>query len=710
MKKKLTFVCVFLLLSNFVLSASPSSVQAANRRTAVRCLKLAKNYLSSNEIENALAQVELALSYDSTISDLWYIKAAALNLKGEARANIIPLVMKAMTEGEWVDYNRDGARILYADMLCDTGSYDQALAILDTTPFIYNADAEFIRAKAYYRIGTEDSVDKAREKINSARKIYSLDMRFPRLFFKYEYYYSKKMGLSGLYTDSLVQKIADSFIAKMPEYDNPDAELEIYAAIFAEPSRQKRLLQAFSAHGMKHPLYAVAALENGLMTQQEAWDYFTSFADKSISLDMLEDFIPHITDEVTVESAREHLNAYSGLLLVDTNGDLESELYINYLRGRPASFRWDANNDGIIEWEAKCDFGVPEYISITQGNLLVTYGTYPSIVRAVYKSDIYEKGAAVFNLLDETMNWTPVDIKTHELIKFLFDVDFYIPFPRDNDYGINTSVLLASCSSYEIPATEKPGAFIRFSVLDGKPQTADYFYNGEVYAHCTFDNGLPYLRAVDNNGDGIFETTEFFGFDSDGSFRTSETDQNQVMANIFGLPSYGTGLYVRMIQIDQDGDTVPDFTEEYLSDEGKITSWDNNGDGKWDVRYKKYPRTDKTLPLVEDYEFYSLTTDQIVTITLWDGESVKVSSAGRDYKVTQGISDGFYWVGEEGNADDEYYILTHFDSSLEQGVSVLLEGKNSRMLAVKVAGILYAQILPDLTDEEKFQGDEAGKF
>ena len=144
MKKKLTFVCVFLLLSNFVLSASPSSVQAANRRTAVRCLKLAKNYLSSNEIENALAQVELALSYDSTISDLWYIKAAALNLKGEARANIIPLVMKAMTEGEWVDYNRDGARILYADMLCDTGSYDQALAILDTTPFIYNADAELI--------------------------------------------------------------------------------------------------------------------------------------------------------------------------------------------------------------------------------------------------------------------------------------------------------------------------------------------------------------------------------------------------------------------------------------------------------------------------------------------------------------------------------------------------------------------------------------
>ena len=49
--------------------------------------------------------------------------------------------------------------------------------------FIYSADAEFIRIKNYYRIGTEDSIEQARLKINAARRIYPNDVRFPNIFF-----------------------------------------------------------------------------------------------------------------------------------------------------------------------------------------------------------------------------------------------------------------------------------------------------------------------------------------------------------------------------------------------------------------------------------------------------------------------------------------------------------------------------------------------
>ena len=55
-----------------------------------------------------------------------------------------------------------------------------------------------------------------------------------------------------------------------------------------------------------------------------------------------------------------------------------------------------------------------------------------------------------------------------------------------------------------------------------------------------------------------------------------------------------------MIQIDRDGDTVPDFSEEYLADGGKITAWDFDGDGNWDVRYKKYPRKSQEEPRGQD--------------------------------------------------------------------------------------------------------------
>ena len=170
-KKKLTGIFVFFISSFFMFSQS-FSVDSVNRRTAVRCLKLAESYLSSGDFGNALAQSELGLNYDDSVADLWYVKAAAKSGLGESKADVLPLVMKSITEGEWVDYNRDGARVLYADLLCDTGNYVQAIAILDSKPFVYSADAEFIRVKSYYCMRTEESIIKARDKVNSARKIY----------------------------------------------------------------------------------------------------------------------------------------------------------------------------------------------------------------------------------------------------------------------------------------------------------------------------------------------------------------------------------------------------------------------------------------------------------------------------------------------------------------------------------------------------------
>ena len=263
-KKKFIFSCfVFFIVIN-TLSFSEDFLVSANRKTAIRCLKLAENFLSSNSWGNALSQADLGLAYDSSISDLLYIKAVAKLGLEEPRAEVISLVMKALTEGEWVDYNRDSARILYADLLCDSGNFDQALNIINAKPFIYSSDAEYIRIKSYYRMGTEESIKKAREKINSARKIYSADTRFPKLFFKYEFYSALKnnVDINNLCENqnSLVKIISDSFVAKIPEYDNPDAELEMFAILFAKGEQKRRLLQAFTAHGMEHPLYAGAAL------------------------------------------------------------------------------------------------------------------------------------------------------------------------------------------------------------------------------------------------------------------------------------------------------------------------------------------------------------------------------------------------------------------------------------------------------------------
>ena len=72
------FAVIFLLSLGISFSlAAQSSAGAANKNTALRCLKLAENCLVADDWQNALNQAELGLSYDDSISDLYYIKAAA---------------------------------------------------------------------------------------------------------------------------------------------------------------------------------------------------------------------------------------------------------------------------------------------------------------------------------------------------------------------------------------------------------------------------------------------------------------------------------------------------------------------------------------------------------------------------------------------------------------------------------------------------------
>lgn len=709
-RKVFVLSIVFISFIQASFFAAGSSLAAANRRTAMRCLKLAETYLSANDCVNALGQAELGLAYDDSVADLWYIKAASKSGMGENKAEILPLVTHSLTEGEWIDYNRDGARVLYADLLSDTGSYEQAIAVLDSAPFIYSSDAEYIRVKSYYRIRSKDSIYKARDKVNSARKIYPSDMRFPRLFFKYEYDLHRPVNMLGNQieyseaSEMLVQKIADSFISKMPEYDNPDAELEIYAAVFSEGERQKRMVQAFSAHGMRHPLYAIAALSCGLMSQQEAWDYFCSFADKSVSVELLEDILPFITDDITVASVKEHLDAFGGILTFDTDKDCEPNLVVKYLRGRPLSFTWDKENDGVIEWSCECDFGVPESLFLTRGNIQLYYGTYPSIVKAVFKSEKIAESAATFNLVDETLDWAPFVIKPLVVAYDLFDFDFFVPYVASNAVELNENKLISSCSSYEIVSSERSGARIKFSVLNGYPQTAEYRAGGKVYAHAVFENGFPSVRSVDNDDDGIFETVETFGYDPENLLHSPVNEQEQVMTNLFGLPVAGTGIYIRMIQIDYDGDTNPDFTEEYLADNGKVSSWDFDGDSNWDLRFKRYPKQSEEDPLIEDAQFHTSPDRKVVTVTMWNAVPVKVEVENSFLPVTQGAHRSFYWIGAEGTADDELFILENFDQSVEQGVSVILQHKEKRMLIVKIDSNIYGEILPDY-DESVYAGN-----
>ena len=675
------------------------SATLANRKTALRCLELAKDYASKKDWNSVVSQASLGLAYDENISDLWYVYAIAENALGETKSKVLDLVTKSLTKGQWVDYNRDGARILYADILCDTGRFSEVQGVLDSKPMLYSADAEFIRTKSFYRMKDEKSLSDARMKIDTARKIYPNDVRFPLLFFKYE---------NPDDENETVRKIAQSFISRVSLYTNLSSgnqiELEIYASLFARGEDKIRMLKSFSAKGYEHPLYAAAALKANLIDEEAAFDYFTSFADGSIEYKMLEDFVSLIRSEPVKELANTYFTAYSGVILSDTDGDGIDNMYVKYYRGRPDTVVYDKNQDGVKDWRIVCDFGVPINAQITSNNLFVKWEPYPYLNEVVFEGE-ENKSVLTFNMVQETLNWTPVELDVDKNIKNYTGSEFFYPNLIADSRDINDEMLIGAASSYEIPTKERSDAKIKFTILDGQAQTAQYFQNSKMYAQAEFLNGFPSMRIVDADDDGVFETTEFYGFDKDGTMEVHTMEEERaVMTNLFGLPATGAGFYLRLIQIDRNADTVPDFTEEYLLHNGKISSWDTDSDGLWDIRYVRYSQeTDadgNKEPLVEDSLFYETAKRNLVTVTSIDGIPEKVKENDVELSITKDSKYDFYWIGKEGRSDFAKKAIDLLNQNTSQGVSITVADGDTCMMCVRIAEFYFGRVVQNQNLEE----------
>jgi hypothetical protein len=694
-------ISLFIVLSSFSLSVLnaqgvSNSASVANRRTAVRYLQLAKQFAADKFWSEADSNAKMGLAYDDKIADLWYLRAVSQMNLGEKKSKILPLIVTALTEAEWVDYNRDGARILYSDILCSTRQFVQSLSVIDSDPFVYSADAEYIRAKAYYCLGDDESVNKARSRLDAARRVYPADSRFAELFYTNEYRILRNTNVVSGETRSL----ADAFSLMVPLYKNARDDLEVYAAIFAgNESKKIRMLKAFNSKHQKSPLYALEALKTGLLQEDEALDYFYQFADKTINLSVLEDFVSLLSSDEAKKEFSEYLNSYNGTITIDVDDDLISNMTVIYKRGRPESITYDVNQDDDYEWIASCDFGVPLKIALSENALELEYSAWPYISAATYKMGASHADLK-FALIAETLSWTPFVIEADKAISQSLAYDFYIPvLSASEQNSVSGSDLLKAALSYSIPSREREGAVIQVSLLNGVAQLASYSVGDKIYAMAQFENGIPVSRKLDVDGDGLFETSEYYGFSSDGSEKfISTNDEMQIMTNLFGSPALGTGFYVKKITVDRNGDTIPDFTEEYLPANegaripGKISSWDTNGDGDWDVQYVKHPSSIEGK-LREEAKFHQPLTDFVVTVFSEDGIPVSVQNGKENLAVTKGLSKNFYWISQVCSQADEEKIIKDVNQIGEQGVSIIVESgedaSKKRFLAVRIEKMIF---------------------
>ncbi len=714
MKRKIlvvmTALAAFGLTNAFSAGASQNVVKEANHRTALRCLALAKDYASAKNWQAVISQTSLGISYDKSMSDLWYMMAVAQNNLGFSKNDIETAVKKSLDENKWVDYNRDSARVLYADILCDTLRYNQVFDVIDGTvgstggngsqsalPYVYSSDAEYIRAKAYYRLGDAASVTLARRKVESSRKMYPNDNRFPLLFFTYE----KPEAL-----DTASAKTAGFFLAQISQYVDPspdvNAELEVKASLFAQGKSREQLLKSFAARGIRHPLYAVSALEAGLITQGESFEYIRSFADTELDYNVLERYLPLLTEEDVIETAAQYFSVYAGVLVADTNKDGLSDLYVKYSDGRPQSIFHDSNQDGVNEWTIVCDFGAPVAATVTEDRIDVKWGDFPSLKSVEIKNHAKEV-IETFDLVEGELSWSPVRIDTENKVSSVLHTQFYWPRVKvdtalvldGEKQHITLDRLVSASKGITIPSQERENASIHFYVLEGEIVLADYSQNGRRYAQAQFEKGLPYLRVVDVDGDGIFETTEYYAVDMNGDMEVHTLeDERTIMTNVFGLPSNGCEFYLRMVQVDSadDDDTLPDYTEEYTAHGGKICSWDTNGDGNWNLRYVRSGR-DKDGSFTEQSLFYA-PDGSLVTVTLKDGVPQSVAQGDSVRQIIEDDRYKFYWIGPKGSPELAKEVLSRINARGTQGSSVIVDaGDSGRVLGIRIGSTCYGTIL-----------------
>lgn len=702
MKRTLTIKFFSLLLAcaplSFVHALEPintgnqleDSVLQSNRRSALRCLALASDSASIKNWNGAISQASLGLAYDDSISDLWYILAVSNNELGRTKAEILPQVETALKKENWVNYNRDGARILYADLLCDTLRFDEVEGVLNSAPKLFSQDAEYIRAKAYYRINTSSSIQKAREIIESARKIFPDDTRFPLLLFQME---------DRNTSNNDVKRMVSFFIKQVTQYveaaPDKDAELEIYAASFASGIDRIHLLESFKARDLSHPLYAQVAMEAGILSQREALRYLVNFADQGIDFDILKNFIYLLQDENVIDEAAEYFGAYSGVIYRDTDGDGLENMFVKYSRGRPQTVGYDENQDGVLSWTIACDFGVPSAGSLNEEHMEFSWNDFPYLKKVTFKN---EKGNELYSydLVSESLAWAPFTIRPHGAISALLETDFFFPELNLKGENLDQERLLKSTSGFSMPSSERKGARIHFVTLNGHIQYARYMQNGKMYAQAQFENDMPVLRNVDADSDGIFETTEFYAVDEKLEMFHTMDEEKSVLTNIYGKPSNAAPFYLRMIQIDRDHDTIPDFTEEYIAGNGKITSWDNDNNGKWEIRYVRYGQEydgeGNELPLVEDAMFYQNGTKNLITVRSVGGKPDNVHCGAETLHVLRDSTYPMYWVGKTGTPALAKVAVNNI-SSREQGFSMILQVDDVRMMVVKVGSCIFGNII-----------------
>ena len=715
MKKKrfiLRRLCIAASLCTFAAFAF-SQTPAPYTETAVRCIDIAKNLLANEEYEASFSRAALGLTYDNTVADLYYIQALGMSQRLFPPYKIEPLLKSAL-QNKWYEYNKDAARLLLASLYTKTARAAEALSLLNERPLLSGKDALYIRANVLYLLG---NIGDARKTVRQGALQFPEDPRFALLFFERE---NRKAWGNGADTlaqsagtddnaetsggntalnggdesDKTFAELSSLFVSRAYDLQDADPDVLLKASLFAFSEEDgRRLLKAWNAYGKTDPRYAVYALKAGLMSEEKAFDYVAPFFSGTSDYALVKSFVSLVSGEKTKESVRKLYAAFAGTLCFDTNGDGISDMTVTYRSGRPSLIEYDANQDGIIDWIADCDYGVPVKVNLVQEDAVLWYGSWPSLSRVIWSGGTY-------TLNEDRLFASPVNMIKDPVMEERASLSFYLPVLRgDVWFVLNADDLFALSHTVERKSAEGENTRVRFSLFDGKAQNAVYTDNGTPYAYAFFENGALSFRNVDRDKNGTYELTEIYAYaDKNADENTGENallyrsaeEARELSLRLFGVDNAAKGLYLQKVVSDTDGNGIIEFGEEY-GPNGKTTAqWNDNKTGSMIIRYAKNGDSEET-------EYVHPVSGRHVRLIVQKG--VPVSADG--IPVVRDEAAPFFWIGDSPGGNYAQKVIKKLNQKGSSDVIctvtnlIWLRDKDrfARIFAVKNGDMYFGELL-----------------
>ncbi len=637
-------VCICSVLVSFLLSMSLHAQNTApilpeHVRTAQRYADLAIQSYVSDAVETAISYAEMALAYNENCSDALYVRGLSAERENETLAVVQSYYEKALKSNSFYNYSYDIVRLALAEQYTAQHRYADTLTLLDASPKLLTADAQYLRCVCYYKTG---NLKDARALISSIWRIYPRDIRFPKLFFTSEV---PVINGENAGFDPAAAATGEKLISNLKNWGDSDPELYLYASAFVPRSEALKLLKQYTSWvpmNKRVPFYAAQGLHATYLTPDEAIERFELLSSNVIDYRELEHFAAVLSADTSAESVaaqksfKEWLSRFSGVMILDS--DDSGSITVQYRDGRPLMAVCDALRDGEADWQCAFDYGVPRQFIDNNRNATVVYARYPFVASV-------HTGIMSWELLPDTVQWSSITVEPCPFISNNgTGRDFYVPVseytgdipdeaqlrPAAWKVNLNYDITMSHDFEYQLDN----GRILQCTIIT--PQ-----HDRSVI---TFTDSIPVKRVTDLNSDGFDDVTEYFEVVNG---EPSDEDM-ELTRRLYGPFTPDAVIRLSRMEIESESLELQGFVYDIDADLTETLTWDTQADGSYSQKFVRYADDN-----AYSYSIVDPLQDELITITVHEIGAVEVEFNGIPISVAYDKTHDFYWIGENDGVIEE---------------------------------------------------------